>query len=54
MALFVIANSGEYCAESGVWVSNGPLAERRLFSQGEEFPALNGKPTKWRLLIIFD
>lgn len=51
-AMLIVANSGEFCPETGIWISNGIQPEKRVINQGDVFEALNDQPTKWRLILV--
>jgi hypothetical protein len=51
-AMLIVANSGDFCPETGIWISNGIQPEKKVINQGEVFEALNDQPTKWRLILV--
>ena len=56
--VILISESGENCPLTGTWEATTQgkeepavlIVKKRVF-ESQEFPAINGKPTKWRMLL---
>lgn len=46
-----LAYSGQVCLRSGLWVSLGPEKESRELREGDVFPEVDGRRTRWKFLL---
>ena len=56
--IILISESGEHCPMTGTWETTTQdkekqavlIVKKRVF-ESEEFPTINGKPARWRMLL---